>query len=132
MEATLLDIGEVSRRTGLAPSALRFYEAEGLVTSRTRKGLRRQYDAEALQRLAMIMFFRDSSFSLDEIRQILATEGNPAWKDVARAKHAEIVRQIDRLQAMRAQLEHALQCPSPNLLQCPHLRQTLAATGINH
>lgn len=131
MDVQLLDIGEVSWRTGLAPSALRFYEAQGLIASRARKGLRRQYDNAALERLAAIALFRKAGFSLDEVKQLLATGGSPAWKELARAKHAELVQQIERLALMRARLEHALDCPAPNLLECPHFRRALATVWDN-
>jgi DNA-binding transcriptional MerR regulator len=126
MDADLMDIGEVSRRTGLAPSALRYYEAVGLIRSRARCGLRRQYDAAALERLAVIRLFRQAGFRLAEIKQLLATGGDRSWKALGRAKHEEIGRQIAHLKAVRDQLEHALQCPSPNLFQCPHFRRSLA------
>jgi DNA-binding transcriptional MerR regulator len=126
MDAHLMDIGEVSRRTGLAPSALRYYEAEGLIRSRARCGLRRQYDAAALGRLAVIQLFRQAGFRLAEIKQLLATGGDTSWKELGQAKHEEIGRQIAHLTAVRDQLEHALKCPSPNLFQCPHFRRSLA------
>jgi DNA-binding transcriptional MerR regulator len=130
MDAGLLDIGEVSRRTGLAPSALRYYEAEGLIRSRTRSGLRRPFDAAALERLAVIRRFRHAGFRLAEIKQLLATEGDPSWKALGRTKHAELGRQIAHLTAVRDALEHALQCPSPNLFQCPHFRRSLALVPL--
>ncbi len=126
MGADLVDIGEVSRRTGLAPSALRYYEAEGLISSRTRNGLRRQYDAAALERLAVIRLFRRAGFRLGEIKQLLTTGGDPSWKALGRAKHAEIERQIAHLTIVRDQLEHALRCPNPNLFECPNFRRSLA------
>ena len=126
MGSDLMDIGEVSRRSGLAPSPLRYYEAEGLISSRARRGLRRQYDAAALERLAVIRLFREAGFRLAEIKQLLTTGGDPSWKALGRAKHEEIGRQIAHLTAVRDQLEHALRCPSPNLFQCPNFRQSLA------
>ena len=126
MLANLLDIGEVSRRTGLAPSALRYYEAEGLIRSRTRAGLRRQYDAAILERLAAIRLFRQAGFRLAEIKQLLATGGDTSWKELGRAKHEQIGRQIAHLTMVRDELEHALQCTSPNLFQCPNFRRSLA------
>lgn len=124
-DADLLDIGEVSRRIGLAPSALRYYEAEGLITSRARRGLRRQYDAVTLERLVVIRLFSQVGFRLSEIRQLLATGGDPSWKALGKAKHEEIGRQIARLTLVRDQLEHGLQCPNPSLFQCPNFRQSL-------
>lgn len=129
MDADLIDIGEVVRRTGLAPSALRYYEAEGLIRSRARRGLRRQYDAAALEHLAAIRLFSGAGFRLSEIKQLLATEGDTSWKELGRAKQREIERQIAHLTAVRDELEHALQCPSPTLFQCPNFRRSLARAG---
>jgi DNA-binding transcriptional MerR regulator len=131
MDADLLDIGEVSRRTGLAPSALRYYEAEGLIRSRARCGLRRQYDVAALERLAVIRLFRKAGFRLAEIKQLLATGGDPSWRALGRAKYEEIGRQIAHLTAVRDQLEHALECPSPNLFECPQFRRSLARANAH-
>jgi DNA-binding transcriptional MerR regulator len=131
MDTNVIDIGEVSRRTGLAPSALRYYEAEGLITSRARNGLRRQYDAAALDRLAVIRLFRRAGIRLAEIKQLLATGGDTSWQELGRAKHEEIERQIAHLTAARDQLEHALRCPSANLFQCPNFRRSMAPEGAH-
>ncbi|RSN51258.1 MerR family transcriptional regulator, partial [Amycolatopsis sp. WAC 04182] len=60
MRDTLIDIGEVARRTGLAASALRFYERKGLIEAEGRNGLRRVYLPETLDRLALITCARDA------------------------------------------------------------------------
>jgi DNA-binding transcriptional MerR regulator len=132
MDADLIDIGEVSRRTGLAPSALRYYEAEGLIESRARSGLRRQYDAATLDRLAMIRLFRQAGFRLSEIKQLLATGGDASWQELGLAKHEEIGRRIALLVAVRDQLDHALRCPSPNLFQCPNFRRSMNPAEVLH
>lgn len=62
-----LDIGEVVRRCGIPASTLRYYEEKGLIVSSGRHGLRRQYDADVLERLALISLGRTAGFSLDEI-----------------------------------------------------------------
>ena len=70
-----LDIAEVIRRAKLPASALRFYEQKGLVASVGRRGLRRQYDARILDRLALIALGRAAGFSLDEIAVMLPSSG---------------------------------------------------------
>ena len=70
-----LDIGEVAKRAGIPASALRFYEQKGLVASVGRHGLRRQYDVDVLERLALIALGRSAGFSLDEIARMFAPGG---------------------------------------------------------
>jgi DNA-binding transcriptional MerR regulator len=128
MARALLDIGAVSRATGLAPSALRYYEEHGLIRSTARKGLRRQYDPEVLDRLAVILLCRDTGFTLAETAELLATRGDPKWKELVGRKLEETRRQAAALERVADGLEHALRCPSPNVLQCAHFRAELRAT----
>ena len=121
----LLDIGEVSARTGLAPSKLRFYEAQGLIEHHDRKGLRRQYAPIVIDRLAFIVLSQEAGLTLDEIGRLFAARGRD-WKRIARHKHNEISARIERLEAVRVRLEHALECPSPTFVQCEHPHHTVA------
>ena len=75
--ADLLTISEVSRRSGVAASALRFYEEKGLIASVGRQGLRRVFDAGVLERLALIAVGRSAGFSLDEIARMFTSGGKP-------------------------------------------------------
>ncbi len=70
-----LDIGEVVQQSGVPASTLRFYEERGLITSRGRRGLRRQFDPGVLDRLALIALGRAAGFSLNEIALMFAPEG---------------------------------------------------------
>lgn len=67
-----LDIGEVAARTGIKPSALRYYEEAGLIASVSRHGLRRQFPPEVLLQLKMIAMGKSAGFSLEEIAGMLA------------------------------------------------------------
>ena len=62
-----MDIAQVTRRSGLPPSTLRYYEERGLIAPIGRQGLRRQYDPKVLDRLALISLARAAGFSLEEI-----------------------------------------------------------------
>ena len=121
----LLDIGEVAARSGLAPSALRFYEKEEIIVSVERKGLRRQFRPDVLTTLAVVAVFRQAGFTLEEIKALLATGGRPAWKAFAAAKRDELRAQSARLNALADELDHALGCPSPNLFDCEHFQAAL-------
>jgi DNA-binding transcriptional MerR regulator len=121
----LLDIGEVAARSGMAPSALRFYEREGIVASEERKGLRRQFRPEVLTTLAVVALCREAGFTLEEIKVLLATRGRPTWKRFAARKRDELRARAEHLATMADQLEHALHCPSRNVFDCEHFRAAL-------
>jgi DNA-binding transcriptional MerR regulator len=120
-----LDIGEVSARSGIAPSALRYYEREELISSSARKGLRRQYDAEVMTTLAVIALCQRAGFTLQEIKSLLDTDGGVSWKALARRKRDELRVRASHLDAVADQLDHALACPSPNVFDCEHFRAAL-------
>jgi DNA-binding transcriptional MerR regulator len=115
----LLDIGEVSARTGLAPSKLRFYEQRGLIEHEDRFGLRRQFPADVVHRISFILLAQEAGFTLDEIGELLDSRGKE-WKKVAARKHQELRGRLTRLEHVLARLEHALECESPTLMQCQH------------
>jgi DNA-binding transcriptional MerR regulator len=121
----LLDIGEVAARTGLAASALRYYEREQIIASIDRKGLRRQYGPEVLETLAVVAMCRRAGFSLSEIKLLLATGGRTEWKSFAMRKRDELRAQAEHLGTIAEQLDHALRCPSPNVFDCEHFRARL-------
>jgi redox-sensitive transcriptional activator SoxR len=121
----LLDIGEVAARSGMAPSALRYYEQQGLIASADRRGLRRQYRPEVLRTLAVVAMCQRAGFSLADIRALLATGGNRRWKVVAARQRDELRRRISQLSAVADQLDHALGCPEANVFDCGHFRDAL-------
>lgn len=125
--ADLLDIGEVRARTGLPASTLHFYERHGLIRSVSRSGLRRQYEPEVIDRLAVIVLCQRAAFRLDEISELLATGGDPAWKELAARKLAEVRAHIRSLRLVERGITHALACPSDNVLHCEHFRAELSA-----
>jgi DNA-binding transcriptional MerR regulator len=123
----LLDIGDVAARSGLAASALRYYEHEGIIRSTGRKGLRRQFPREVLMTLAVVALCRRAGFTLDETRTVLATGGDAAWKTFAARKRDQLRAQAAHFGTMADQLDHALRCPSPNVFDCVHFRAELDA-----
>ncbi len=125
-----LDIGEVARSTGLAVSTLRFYEEKRLISATGRRGLRRQYAPEVLERLGLIALGRAAGFSLDEIASTFAA-GGKVRIDRARlaAKARELDATIRRLIGMRNGLRHAAKCPARSHLECPTFRKLLRAAA---
>ena len=127
-----MDIAEVAKRSGVPASTLRFYEEKGLIASVGRRGLRRLFDANVLERLALIAVGRSAGFSLDEIAQMFAPDGKPRI-DRKRlvAKAEELDATIRKLSAMRDGLRHAAACKAPSHMECPTFQRILrvAARG---
>jgi MerR family redox-sensitive transcriptional activator SoxR len=116
-------IGELARRSGLAASSIRFYEAEGLISSRRTDGGQRRYDAEALAQLKLIVFAKSSGFRLAEIASLLAPpdRGEPlfaGWRSQAEAKLAELDEVITRAREMKRRLRAALECRCEKAQDC--------------
>ncbi|MFF6914800.1 MerR family transcriptional regulator [Streptomyces sp. NPDC012466] len=127
---TDLDISEVAHRAGVPASTLRFYEEKGLITSTGRRGLRRQYDPGVLERLALIALGRTAGFSLDEIAQMFAPDGQPRIdRQKLSAKADELDRTIRELGVLRDSLRHAAACPAPSHLECATFRRLIDAAA---
>lgn len=125
-----IDIAELARRTGLPASTLRYYEERGLIASIDRRGLRRVFDARALEQLALVALGRTAGFSLDEIAAMVARDGRPRIDRAALARKAdEIDATIRRLEAVRNGLAHAAVCPAPSHLECPTFQRLLRAAS---
>ena len=122
----LLDIGEVVERTGIPTTTLHLWERKDLITPAGRVGLRRQYAPEVIDRIAVIVVLQRSSFTLAEIRTLLADDAFADGKQVLEEKLASLRRlQADLAVAVNG-LEHALACPNPNPLECDGFRAHLA------
>lgn len=125
-----LDIGEVAERSGVKPSALRHYEAVGLIASVSRLGLRRQFPPEVLLQLSLIALCKSAGFSLREMTAMFGRNGMPDLpRETLRAKAAEVGRRIDELTSLRETLRHIADCPAPSHLECPSFRKLLAQAG---
>lgn len=128
---TELDIGEVARHARVAPSTLRYYEQKGLIAPLGRHGLRRVFDANVLERLALIATGRAAGFSLDEIGSMFIEDGPPRIdRQRLAAKADELDRTIRRLSAMRDGLRHAAACPAPSHMECPTFRRLLSRASM--
>lgn len=122
-----MDIVEVSRRSGLPASALRYYEQLRLIRSVGRSGLRRVFTSDVLDRLSLITLGRAAGFSLAEIGRMFATDGRVRIdRRMLAAKASELDATIRRLAALRRGLRHAAACPAPSHLECPTFRRLLA------
>jgi MerR family redox-sensitive transcriptional activator SoxR len=125
-----LDIAEVAARAGVPASALRFYEEKGLIASVGRRGLRRLFTADVLERLALIALGRLAGFSLEEIAAMFSPDGRlRIRREKLTDKADDLDRTIRRLTAMRDGLRHAAVCKAPNHLECPTFRRLVRAAG---
>ena len=125
-----LDIAEVAQRSGVPPSTLRFYEEKGLIRSVGRRGLRRTFGPEVLQRLGLIAMGRAAGFSLDEIASMFAPDGRPRIdRQKLAAKAEELDQTIRELTVMRDGLRHAAKCTAPSHMECPNFRRMLRAAA---
>jgi DNA-binding transcriptional MerR regulator len=125
-----LDIADVADRSGVPASTLRFYEEKGLITSSGRRGLRRLFDPDILERLALIALGRTAGFTLEEIAAMFGTDGRlRIRREKLRAKADELDLTIRRLTGLRDGLRHAAQCSAPSHLECPSFRRLVRVAG---
>jgi MerR family transcriptional regulator, redox-sensitive transcriptional activator SoxR len=118
-----LGIGEVARRTGLAKSAIRYYETEGLLANPERRGGKRAFRPEMVDHLNVIRLARELGFTLDDIRTLLkgfstGTPPSERWQRLAAEKLPEVDATIQRAQAMKRLLEKGLRCDCVTVEDC--------------
>jgi len=123
-----ITIGELGRQTGLATSALRYYEELGLLPPSKRVSGQRRYDAGTVALIGVILLLRDVGFSLTEIKDLFAKPGlKTEWRAAASRKIEELDAQIHKAQVARVALEHALRCRHDDLGHCPKFLHTIAS-----
>jgi MerR family redox-sensitive transcriptional activator SoxR len=130
MSARLLTIGELARRAGIAPSALRYYEELGLLPTPARISGQRRYPESAVELVGIILLLRDAGFSLAEQKAFMDARGVAPneWRRLAQRKLVELDEQIRKARAAREAIDHALRCPYEDIVQCPNFRSLIAAS----
>ena len=122
--ANELTIGEVASRSGVAPSALRFYEQAGLISSRRTDGNQRRYERSVLRRIALIQAGRAAGIPLERIRASLATlpaHRTPSrrdWQRLSQDWRKDIDRRIATLEALRNRLTTCIGCGCLSIDAC--------------
>ena len=116
-------IGDVARRAGIAPSAIRFYESAGLIERAPRQNGRRLFEPEILDRLAIIELAKRAGFTITEIRRLLQgfskqTQPGARWRALADNKLLELDRRIAQALRMKEVLRVAAQCECPTFEIC--------------
>lgn len=119
-----LSIGELSERSGLAPSALRYYEAEGLIDATRTAGGQRRFAREVLRRIAFIRVAQEVGLSLDEIREALSTlpggrtPTDKDWQRLSSSWRPRIEARIRLLERLRDRLDSCIGCGCLSLRSC--------------
>ena len=122
--AEVLTIGEISRRSGVAASALRFYEEKGLISSEREGAGHRRYPRPVLRRIAFIVFAQRIGLTLEEIGNELAklpphrAPTRRDWSRLSQAWTSRIDRRIAELQRLRAGLTECIGCGCLSLERC--------------
>src|SRR4051794_6404016 len=122
--AEVLTISEVAKRSGVAASALRFYEDRGLIVSQRAGSRHRRYDRSVLRRIAFIVFAQRVGLTLDEIGEELAklppgrVPTRRDWSRLSRGWSERIDRRIAELERLRAGLTECIGCGCLSLDRC--------------
>ena len=137
-----LAIGEVAERSGLAVSAIRFYEDKGLIGSTRTAGGQRRFRRDVLRRLAFIQAAQRVGLTLDEIGAAMdrlpADTGptGPEWKELSASWRPLLDERIALLEALRDQLDHCIGCGCLSLERCklsnPGDRAARLGTGARY
>jgi len=120
-----LTVGEVARRSGVAVSALHFYESKGLIKSWRNTGNQRRYARDVLRRVALLKVAQKTGIPLEAIRKALRAlpgERTPTaedWKKLSAGWRAELNDRIERLTGLRDQLDGCIGCGCLSLGICP-------------
>lgn len=124
MESEVLTIGALSERTGVATSALRFYEAEGLIHATRSTGGQRRYCRDVVRRVSFIRVAQQVGLRLDEIRDALAslpenrTPNTKDWERLSTSWSPRIDAQIAMLERLRDRLSGCIGCGCLSLRAC--------------
>jgi MerR family transcriptional regulator, redox-sensitive transcriptional activator SoxR len=122
--AVYLSIGEVAERSGIAPSALRFYERQGLIAAERTGGNQRRYDRAVLRRIAFIQAGRAAGVTLAEIQRALdglprsRTPSRKDWGRLSNKWRDDLDARIETLQALRDRLTTCIGCGCLSIDQC--------------
>jgi MerR family redox-sensitive transcriptional activator SoxR len=120
-----LTVGEVAARSGVAVSAVHFYESKGLITSWRNHGNQRRYPREALRRVAIIKVAQRLGLPLTSIKSALDTlpRGRTPtaqdWKKLSVRWHTELDERITKLTRLRDQLTSCIGCGCLSMKDCP-------------
>ncbi len=131
-----LTIGEVASRSGVATSALRFYETKGLIASERTDGNQRRYPRATLRRVALIRAGQEVGLSLAELAEALETlphgktPTKADWERLSRSWRTRLDAQIAELVGLRDELTDCIGCGCLSLKSCAIFNPGDAASGL--
>jgi MerR family redox-sensitive transcriptional activator SoxR len=123
-EDRFITIGDLSRRTGVAVSAIRYYEGEGLLRAQRTEGNQRRFLRSDIRRVSFIVIAQKLGLALAEIETQLATlpQGRAPtlsdWQQISRRMRFEIDQRINLLTRTRNQLDQCIGCGCLSLQKC--------------
>lgn len=121
----LLSVGEVAQRSGVAVSALHFYERKGLIASVRNSGNQRRYKREVLRKVAIIKVAQRVGIPLTEIAEAFATlpsgrtPSAADWERMSQVWHDDLSDRIRTLTSLRDQLTECIGCGCLSIASCP-------------
>jgi MerR family transcriptional regulator, redox-sensitive transcriptional activator SoxR len=131
-----LAIGEVAERSGVAPSALRFYESVGLIAATRTAGNQRRYRRSTLRRIAVIQAGKAAGIPLSDIQAALAilpddrTPDRVDWERLSRAWREDVDRRIATLEGLRDRLSTCIGCGCLSIDRCELLNPDDEDAGL--
>jgi MerR family redox-sensitive transcriptional activator SoxR len=120
----MLSIGQLAERTGLSVSAIRFYEARGLVAPARSSGKQRRFPRSDIRRLSFVLVAQQLGFTIEEIRALLAglpqsrTPNLKDWEAMSRGFRRELDQRIASLERLRDNLNSCIGCGCLSLKKC--------------
>lgn len=131
-----MKIGEVAKKAGIRPSAIRFYERAGVLPPASRISGQRRFGADVELYLTIIEHARQAGFTIAEIKVLFNgfQEGKPAsarWKELAQKKSDDIEAQMRRLQNMQRLLKQSMECRCIKIVDCGRLMRSRSAKTPN-
>jgi DNA-binding transcriptional MerR regulator len=124
-----LTIGELARRTGVATSALRYWEELGLLPAPARVSGQRRYPPSAVGLVGVVLALRDVGFTLREVKAFIASRSlaGEGWRELYEHKLTELDQRIAQAQVARTAITHGLACPHKDIFECSNFASGVAA-----
>lgn len=124
-----LTIGELASRTGVATSALRYWEELGLLPAPARVSGQRRYPPSAVTLVGVVLALRNVGFTLREVKAFIASRSlaGDGWRELYRRKLTELDQRIAQAQAARTAIAHGLTCPHEDIVECSNFASGVSA-----
>ena len=124
-----LTIGELASRTGVATSALRYWEGLGLLPAPARVAGQRRYPPSAVGLVGVVVALQKAGFTLREIKAFMTSRSvaDAGWRELYQRKLDELDQQIAQAMVARTALAHGLACAHQDIVDCPKFAGGVAA-----